>query len=78
MYLCIILPHLWSPVAALLEVLVEDGEDDGDKQEDDGDENTDGDAQVAVSLVPSLGGWRHRRRGGDASRIAPLLLTCAV
>ncbi len=46
-------------MAALLEVLVEDGEDDGDKQEDDGDENTDGDAQVAVSLVPPLGGWRR-------------------
>jgi hypothetical protein len=59
MYLCIILSHLRSPVAALLEVLVEDGEDDGDEQEDDGDEYTDGDAQVAVSLVPPLGGWRR-------------------
>ncbi len=69
--------HLWSHVAALLEVLVEDGEDDGDKQEDDGDEHTDGDAQVAVSLVPPLGGWRRQRRGSD-SRATPLLLACAV
>ena len=65
-------------MAALLEVLVEDGEDDGDKQEDDGDEYTDGDAQVAVSLVPPLGGWRRQRRGGGHSRITPLLLACAV
>ncbi len=64
-------------MAALLEVLVEDGEDDGDKHEDDGDEYTDGDAQVAVSLVPPLGGWRYQRRGGH-SRATPLLLTCAV
>ncbi len=64
-------------MAALLEVFVEDGEDDGDKQEDDGDENTDGDAQVAVSLVPPLGGWRRQRRGGH-SRFTPLIMACAV